>query len=136
MAKDYYKILAIGRDASQDEIRKAYYKLAKKYHPDKNKAPKAEENFKVIGEAYAVLSDTKKRKIYDQNGEQDLKGTIPDPFWIYDNFFFNVVLSAGVALAIFFAVKTICEPSTESESELDDKPQSSDTKSKKKDDKI
>lgn len=67
--KDYYKILGVSRDASQDEIRKKYRKLAAKFHPDKNPDnPKAEDKFKEIGEAYEVLKDTEKRKLYDKVG--------------------------------------------------------------------
>jgi len=74
MGKDYYKILGVSRGASDDEIKKAYRKLALKYHPDKNQKPGAEEKFKEIGEAYDVLSDTRKKQIYDQYGEDGLKG--------------------------------------------------------------
>merc|ERR1711868_297626 len=74
MGKDYYKILGVSRGASDDEIKKAYRKLALKYHPDKNQSPGAEERFKEIGEAYDVLSDVKKKQIYDQYGEDGLKG--------------------------------------------------------------
>ncbi len=74
MGKDYYKILGVSRSATDDELKKAYYKLALKYHPDKNKSPEAEEKFKEIGEAYDVLSDKRKRQIYDQVGEEGLKG--------------------------------------------------------------
>ncbi len=71
-AKDYYKILGVSKDASADEIKKAFRKLAIKYHPDKNKGNKeAEERFKEINEAYAVLSDPKKRKEYDAFGSQE-----------------------------------------------------------------
>ncbi|KAI7694038.1 DnaJ -like protein subfamily B member 1 [Sarcoptes scabiei] len=73
MGKDYYEILSINRNASEDEIKKAYRKLALKYHPDKNKSPEAEEKFKLIAEAYEVLSDKKKREIYDREGEEGLK---------------------------------------------------------------
>lgn len=67
--KDYYKILGVSKSASQDEIKKAYRKLAIKYHPDKNAGNKeAEEQFKEIGEAYEVLRDPEKRKKYDQLG--------------------------------------------------------------------
>lgn len=68
--KDYYKILGVDKKASQDEIKKAYRKLAVKYHPDKNKDNKAaEEQFKLVNEANDVLSDPEKRKKYDQLGE-------------------------------------------------------------------
>ena len=65
MGKDYYKILGIGRNASDDDIKKAYRKMALKYHPDKNKAAGAEDKFKEIAEAYEVLSDKNRREIFD-----------------------------------------------------------------------
>jgi len=74
MGKDYYRILGVSRTATDDEIKKAYRKLALKYHPDKNQTPGAEEKFKEVGEAYDVLSDQKKKQIYDQYGEEGLKG--------------------------------------------------------------
>lgn len=70
MGKDYYKILGVSKTATDDELKKAYRKLALKFHPDKNQAPGAEEKFKQIGEAYDVLSDPRKRQIYDQLGEE------------------------------------------------------------------
>jgi curved DNA-binding protein len=70
-AKDYYKILKVRKDASADEMKKAYRKLAMKYHPDRNKGDAvAEERFKEINEAYAVLGDTEKRKQYDMFGAE------------------------------------------------------------------
>jgi len=75
MGKDYYSILGIKKGATDDEVKKAYRKLALKYHPDKNKAADAEEKFKLVAEAYEVLSDKKKRGIYDQYGEDGLKGS-------------------------------------------------------------
>ena len=72
MAKDYYETLGVSKDASQDEIRKAYKKLAKKYHPDINKDnPEAETKFKEINEAYKVLGDEKSRSNYDRFGTAD-----------------------------------------------------------------
>ncbi|KAI3390155.1 hypothetical protein SNEBB_001827 [Seison nebaliae] len=76
MGKDYYKVLNIGREAEETEIKKAYRKQALKYHPDKNKSPDAEAKFKEIAEAYEVLSDANKKKIYDKYGEEGLKGSM------------------------------------------------------------
>lgn len=73
MGKDYYKALGIPKTATVDEIKKAYRKLALRYHPDKNKAPNAEEKFKEVAEAYEILSDKNKRDIYDKYGEEGLK---------------------------------------------------------------
>jgi curved DNA-binding protein len=67
--KDYYSILGVDRDASSDEIQRAYRKLARRYHPDVNKEAAAEERFKELGEAYGVLKDEKKRALYDQYGD-------------------------------------------------------------------
>ena len=67
---DYYQILGVDKNASAEEIKKAYRKLALKYHPDRNKGNKeAEEKFKQINEAYAVLSDKEKREKYDKFGD-------------------------------------------------------------------
>ncbi len=71
MAKDYYKTLGVEKNASKDEIKKAYKTLAKKYHPDMNKDANATEKFKEINEAAAVLGDEKKRQQYDQYGTAD-----------------------------------------------------------------
>ncbi len=70
VAKDYYKLLGVARDASADDIKKAFRKLAMQYHPDRNSAPEAEAKFKEINEAYAVLSDVEKRKQYDMFGAE------------------------------------------------------------------
>ena len=64
--KDYYKIMGLSENASQDDIKKAYRKLARKYHPDVSKESNAEEKFKEVGEAYEVLKDPQKRAEYDQ----------------------------------------------------------------------
>ncbi|ROT77654.1 heat shock protein 40 [Penaeus vannamei] len=77
MAKDYYKILGLSKDASEGDIKRAYRNMALKYHPDKNKSNDAEEKFKLVAEAYEVLSDKKKRNIYDQYGDEGLKGGMP-----------------------------------------------------------
>ncbi|XP_058058449.1 dnaJ protein homolog 1 isoform X2 [Anopheles bellator] len=74
MGKDYYKTLGISRGSTDEDIKKAYRKLALKYHPDKNKSPGAEEKFKEVAEAYEVLSDKKKRELYNKYGEEGLKG--------------------------------------------------------------
>jgi len=69
--RDYYEVLGVGKDASTDDIKKAYRKLARQYHPDVNKAADAEEKFKEVKEAYDVLSDDGKRSTYDQFGHVD-----------------------------------------------------------------
>ncbi|XP_010920858.1 uncharacterized protein [Elaeis guineensis] len=81
MGVDYYKTLGVNRNAKDDDLKKAYRKLAMKWHPDKNPNNKkdAEAKFKQISEAYDVLSDPQKRAIYDQYGEDGLKGQVPPP---------------------------------------------------------
>ncbi len=69
--RDYYEVLGVDRNATQEEIKKAYRKLARKYHPDVNKSPDAEERFKEVKEAYDTLSDPQKRAQYDQFGHSD-----------------------------------------------------------------
>lgn len=89
MGKDYYCILGIEKGASDEDIKKAYRKQALKFHPDKNKSPQAEEKFKEIAEAYEVLSDPKKREIYDQFGEEG-------------KYSMNIFLSLQLCLSLFF----------------------------------
>ncbi len=81
--KDYYEILGVSRDAAQDDIQRAYRKLARKYHPDLNREPDAEQKFKEIGEAYEVLKDPEKRQKYDQLGRDWRQGQdfTPPPGW-------------------------------------------------------
>src|SRR2546421_3704571 len=80
--KDYYKILGVARDASADDIKKAYRKLARKYHPDVSKEKNAEESFKEVSEAYETLRDPEKRAAFDQLGShaagQEFR---PPPDW-------------------------------------------------------
>lgn len=72
--RDYYEVLGVSNSTSESEIKSQYRKLALKFHPDRNKSPDAAEHFKEISEAYAVLSDTEKRKIYDQFGHAGVDG--------------------------------------------------------------
>jgi DnaJ-class molecular chaperone len=90
---EYYELLNLNKNCSENDIKKSYRKLAIKYHPDKNKDPKAVEIFKQISEAYQVLSDSKKREVYDKFGKEGLEndgmhseGNFPD---IFSNFFGN-----------------------------------------------
>lgn len=76
---EYYDVLCVERDVSDAQLKKAYYKLAKKWHPDKNKSDEATEKFKKISEAYSVLSDPKKREIYDKYGKGGLEERGVDP---------------------------------------------------------
>ena len=72
--RDYYEVLGVGKSSSPDEIKSQYRKLALKFHPDRNKSPDAQEHFKEISEAYAVLSDSSKRDLYDQHGHEGVDG--------------------------------------------------------------
>nr|POE61274.1 chaperone protein dnaj a6, chloroplastic [Quercus suber] len=92
---DYYTTLGVPKSASSKEIKAAYRKLARQYHPDVNKQPGATEKFKEISAAYEVLSDDKKRALYDQYGEAGVKSTVggpsnaytTNPFDLFETFF-------------------------------------------------
>ncbi|KAF9223425.1 DnaJ-domain-containing protein [Gyrodon lividus] len=92
-AADLYKTLELSRHASEQDIRKAYKRLSRKYHPDKNKDPGTEEKFVEIAHAYEVLSDTTKRQIYDRHGEEGLRAheggqqQHANPFDMFSTFF-------------------------------------------------
>eukprot|EP00004_Rigifila_ramosa_P007822 TRINITY_DN189_c3_g1_i1.p1 TRINITY_DN189_c3_g1~~TRINITY_DN189_c3_g1_i1.p1 ORF type:complete len:345 (-),score=70.26 TRINITY_DN189_c3_g1_i1:45-1079(-) len=91
--KTYYEILDVPRNASEDDIKKSYRKLARELHPDKNTAPGAEEAFKAVGKAFACLSDPQKREIYDISGSETPEAEMPtqrrdvDPDEIFRMFF-------------------------------------------------
>lgn len=89
MGKDYYRVLGIAKGASEEEIKKAYRKQALRYHPDKNKSPGAEDKFKEIAEAYDVLSDAKKKDIYDRFGEEGKLNLSLELDMFFFFFFFN-----------------------------------------------
>ncbi|MEO8984270.1 MAG: DnaJ domain-containing protein, partial [Rhodanobacter sp.] len=81
--KDYYKVMGLARDATQDDIKRAHRRLARKFHPDVSKEPDAEKRFKEVGEAYEALRDPEKRAAYDRLGPnykagQDFR---PPPDW-------------------------------------------------------
>ncbi|KZT22354.1 DnaJ-domain-containing protein [Neolentinus lepideus HHB14362 ss-1] len=93
-AADLYKVLELDRSADERDIKKAYKRLSRKYHPDKNKDPGAEDKFVEIAHAYEVLSDQTKRQIYDRHGEEGLRAHeggggqhYANPFDIFSNFF-------------------------------------------------
>src|SRR6059058_1696538 len=81
--KDYYKTLGVARDANQDEIKRVYRRLARKFHPDVSKETNAEQKFKEVQEAYEVLKDPEKRAAYDQLGSDWKSGQTfrPPPDW-------------------------------------------------------
>jgi curved DNA-binding protein len=98
--KDYYEVMGVSRDATADDIKRAYRRLARKYHPDVSKEPEAEARFKEVGEAYEVLKDPEKRAAYDQLGSRWKEGQDfrPPPDW---DFHFETGQDAG-AFSDFF----------------------------------
>jgi molecular chaperone DnaJ len=105
MAKqDFYQVLGVSRGATQEEIKKAYRKLALQYHPDRNPGNKAaEEKFKEAAEAYEVLSDPTKRQRYDQYGHEGIRGTDFRPFTDVNDIFttFSDIFGGGIGGSIF-----------------------------------
>src|SRR3954454_10140624 len=98
MARDYYEVLGVSRDASETEIKKAFRRLARELHPDVNQAPDAEERFKEAAEAYEVLSDAERRRTYDAYGEEGLRSGGFDPgagFGSIDDLFQSIFGGAG-----------------------------------------
>ena len=102
--EDYYNVLGVERNASQDDIKRAYRKLALKYHPDKNQGNKqAEEKFKIAAEAYEVISDPAKRQRYDQFGHEGLRGGDARGFGNFEDIFdaFGDIFGGGGGGGIF-----------------------------------
>ncbi|KAF5400858.1 DnaJ protein subfamily B 2 [Paragonimus heterotremus] len=106
VCKDYYELLGVSKESSEDEIRRAYKLLALKFHPDKNRAPGATEAFKKIGNALSVLTDTEKRRRYDQFGteEEQAPRITPvyrhvDPFFQPDADVFSMFFNGGFPFA-------------------------------------
>ena len=102
--RDYYQLLGVARDATQAEIKSAYRKLARKFHPDVSKETDSEEKFKQVGEAYEVLKDAEKRAAYDQLGSQWKEGQDfrPPPDWDAGFEFSGGFEDAGSAYSDFF----------------------------------
>ena len=108
--RDYYEVLGVSKNASEDEIKKAYRKLAFKYHPDKNKGDKAaEEKFKEASEAYEILSDAKKRKTFDQYGHTGLNGAFGQGDFNMNDFFRHHQTDLGDVFSQIFGGGSIFE---------------------------
>ncbi|XP_022751089.1 chaperone protein dnaJ A6, chloroplastic-like [Durio zibethinus] len=103
---DYYTVLGVSRNASKSEIKSAYRKLARNYHPDVNKDPGAEQKFKEISNAYEVLSDDEKRPVYDKYGEAGLKGAgmgmgdFSNPFDLFESLFEGMGGMGGMGMGM------------------------------------
>ena len=93
--KDYYNLLGVSRDATEEQIRRAFRGLAMEWHPDRNKAKGAAERFKEINEAYQVLIDPEKRRIYDRFGRVDIDPNGGFPGRGFDGFDFPAVLATS-----------------------------------------
>ena len=109
MGRDFYSVLGVPRNAPSEDIKKAYKRQALLFHPDKNKSPGAEEQFKKISEAYSVLIDPDKRQIFNAYGEEGLKnegsfgfGYFPDPVNIFRDVFGDDPEFAFTGLLFFF----------------------------------
>lgn len=111
--RDYYEVLGVPRESSKEQIKDVYRKLAMQYHPDRNKAPDAEEKFKEISEAYAVLSDDQKRQQYDTLGHAgfDQRYTREDIFRgaDFDSIFRDIGFGFGDVFNIFFGGRGFSE---------------------------
>src|SRR5512143_1773700 len=97
--RDFYEILGVPRNASIDDIKTAFRKLARQYHPDVSKEADAEEKFKEINEAYAILSDNEKRAAYDRYGHAGVKGAGGVPDWTtmaFSDIFGDILEGFGV----------------------------------------
>ena len=108
MARDYYEVLGLSREAAGDEMKRAYRKLALKHHPDRNPDdPQAAERFKEAAQAYDVLSDPEKRRLYDTYGEAGLRGAGARSFTSFEDIFsaFSDVFGGGI-FDEFFAAST------------------------------
>lgn len=106
--QDYYEILGVPRDASEKEIRDAYHKLAMKWHPDRNKSSDAEQRFKEIARAYAILKDPKKRAQYDSRGLEGIAHYTPED--LFGDFDFGDLWrteSIGIADAVLGMTLTV-----------------------------